>query len=177
MKVDMRELRDGPVDLEIECAPEALHLEDPEYTFPEKVKGAVLFLTAGEKVMARGRLETQIESDCVRCLKKVRTTLRAPVDVLYEVKKDPLLPEEEVFGPRGEGDERIAFFDGDTIKPEQELREALLIELPSLPVCDTACKGLCPKCGTDLNEATCNCEIGIESEPSWKSALKNLKLE
>lgn len=176
MKVDIRDVREHPVELEVDCAPEALELEDPEFSFPDKVKGAVVFSTAGDKIVARGRLETTIESDCVRCLKKVRTPLRAPVDIVYEAQKDPVSPEQEVFGS-SEGDERIAYFTGDTIRPEAQLREALMIELPGLPVCDAACKGLCPKCGTDLNEETCRCEISDVEQPSWKSALKNLKLE
>lgn len=177
MKVEMKELREHPVDLEIDSAPEALDLEDPEYSFPEKVKGAVLFTMAGDRVVARGRLETEVESSCVRCLKKVRTVVRAPVDVVYEEQKEPVTPELEIFGPQGEADERVAFFHGDAIHPETQFREAILIELPSLPVCDEACKGLCPKCGVDLNEGPCECDTSSMDEPSWKSALKNIKLD
>ena len=176
MKVEMKDLRESQVDLQIDCTPEALELQDPEFSFPERVGGAVLFSLAGDKVLARGRLETTIEADCVRCLKKVRATLRAPVDVVYEIRKEAPTPELEVFGP-GEDDERVAFFDGETIRPEPQLREALLIELPSLPVCDAACKGLCPRCGADLNEGVCGCELKGDEEPDWKSALKKMKLD
>ena len=33
----------------------------------------------------------------------------------------------------------------------------ILLELPIRILCREDCKGLCPKCGTNLNESTCNC--------------------
>ncbi len=176
MKVEVKDLRDHPVELTVDCSPESLELQEPSYRFPEKVRGTVAFSLVGDQVLARGRVDTEIESDCVKCLKTIRTTVRAPIDVIYEKKIDPLTPEQEVFGV-GDVDERIAFFDGDTIRPEQQLREAIMLELPALPVCDMACKGLCPKCGADLNEGPCGCDTKVKEVPAWKSALKNLKLE
>jgi uncharacterized protein len=34
--------------------------------------------------------------------------------------------------------------------------DELALGLPLVPVCRPACKGLCPTCGTDLNEAPCD---------------------
>jgi uncharacterized protein len=36
--------------------------------------------------------------------------------------------------------------------------EFILINLPSVYLCDEDCKGLCPKCGKDLNHGECGCE-------------------
>ena len=74
----------GQTVRDVDFATQRLELEDAEFGFPEKIRGAVLFSTAGDKVLARGRLETQIEASCVRCLKKVKATLRAPVDAFFE---------------------------------------------------------------------------------------------
>lgn len=35
--------------------------------------------------------------------------------------------------------------------------EELLLELPAKLLCSEDCKGLCPKCGTNLNSGSCNC--------------------
>lgn len=176
MKVQMKDLREHPVDLEIDISPEALELEDPEFVFPEKVKGAILFTVSGDRVLARGRVETAVEADCVRCLTRVKATVRAPVDVVYEKTSDELTPEVEIFGA-GTSDERVAFFDGETIDAAGQVREAIMIELPHLPLCSEGCQGLCPKCGTNLNEGLCGCEKKNDDAPSWKSALKNMKLD
>jgi hypothetical protein len=34
--------------------------------------------------------------------------------------------------------------------------------LPMKPLCRVDCKGLCPNCGTNLNDTTCDCEIRWE---------------
>ncbi len=38
------------------------------------------------------------------------------------------------------------------------LRDDILLELPSKFLCKESCKGLCPKCGKNLNEGSCNCD-------------------
>lgn len=39
-----------------------------------------------------------------------------------------------------------------------DIREAIILAFPSYPICDPACKGLCPQCGANLNETTCECK-------------------
>ena len=38
------------------------------------------------------------------------------------------------------------------------LRDDILLELPSKFLCKESCKGLCPKCGKNLNEGGCGCD-------------------
>jgi uncharacterized protein len=38
-----------------------------------------------------------------------------------------------------------------------DVREAILLAFPNFPVCSEDCKGLCPRCGADLNKGKCNC--------------------
>ena len=38
------------------------------------------------------------------------------------------------------------------------LRQYRLATIPMAPVCREDCKGICPECGTDLNETACSCE-------------------
>ena len=53
----------------------------------------------------------------------------------------------------------------------------MLSRIPITIFCKPSCKGLCPKCGANLNKTTCNC-TGIESDSVWeKLKLLNLKDE
>ena len=52
------------------------------------------------------------------------------------------------------------------------LREDILLRIPSKVLCDPSCKGLCPKCGKDLNEGECNCDF--HSVDPRLEALRNL---
>ncbi len=54
------------------------------------------------------------------------------------------------------------------------LRDDILLELPSKFLCDESCKGLCPKCGKDLNEGECTCK---RHEPDPRLAALSALLE
>lgn len=171
--VNVKDLEDGPVTLQVNCDAAALELEDPEFEFPEKIHGDVVFSLVRPRVVGKGDLHTRAKTHCVRCLVETMVNIDAPVSVLYESEK-------EIRETRGEvliADEQIVTpFNGDWIQPEEELREALMLELPPLPLCSEVCKGLCPKCGANLNEGPCNCPPENEEVSSWKTALKELKL-
>lgn len=55
------------------------------------------------------------------------------------------------------------------------LRDDILLELPSKFLCKKSCKGLCPKCGKNLNEGECNCDMH-EPDPRF-AVLKQLLSE
>ncbi len=48
----------------------------------------------------------------------------------------------------------------------------ILLSLPAKHLCREDCRGLCPKCGKNLNEGECGCSLR-ETDPRW-DALKNL---
>jgi len=53
------------------------------------------------------------------------------------------------------------------------MREQFYLALPMKPLCREDCKGLCPRCGEDLNVKGCGCVIET-ADPRWE-ALKTLK--
>ncbi|MBX7244236.1 MAG: DUF177 domain-containing protein [Candidatus Sumerlaeaceae bacterium] len=171
--VHVRDLHAGPQDLKVNCSPEQIELADNEFRFTSPVRGTVRFSIAGNKVMAKGQLETEAISGCVRCLQPVSVSIKAPVDVIFDHDEELLKPELEFLGAE---DSTIAYFDGETIKPEQQFRESIMLDLPPLPLCRPDCKGLCPQCGADLNSAPCNCDRKSQ-DIGWKSALKQIKLD
>lgn len=46
-----------------------------------------------------------------------------------------------------------------TLDLDELMRADILLELPTKFLCREDCKGLCPVCGQDLNEGTCNCNL------------------
>ena len=50
------------------------------------------------------------------------------------------------------------------------LREELILRVPDYVVCSESCRGLCPSCGVNLNETTCECVPEAESSP-WSVLL------
>ena len=70
-------------------------------------------------------------------------------------------------------DLNVSIYDGEKIDLTDLVREQILLDLPTQILCREDCKGLCQKCGANLNEVNCNCAEN-ETDPRW-SALKNLK--
>lgn len=176
MRIDARKLLEQPADLEVHCAASELQLADEDYRFLDPVEGTLRFSVAGNEVLARGRVRVMAETECVRCLRKFTLAIAPDVTLTYEHNPELLDPKREFT----ETDEEPAvYFDGETIHPEPELREAILLELPQQPVCSESCRGLCPVCGEDLNAGPCRCAAPVakdKQESPWKTAIKNIKL-
>ncbi len=113
-----------------------------------------------EGLVVRGTVAATWEAACSRCLAPVGGELSVPVGELYE--RHPL-----------EG-ETYLLAEDDVIDLEPMIRDALLLELPAVPLCRADCQGLCPSCGVDRNLASCEC-AGSEPDPRW-AALRSLDL-
>lgn len=181
MKILIKELVGNPRDFDVNLSPAELELADADFEFPHPVAGSLRVSTLGEKqVMAQGDVSTRARSRCVRCLEPVDVVVRAHVNARYERDGRLLDPDSMLLGTE---EELLGYFDGESIDPQPQVREALMMELPLHPVCGAECRGLCPRCGANLNTGACACapEPEEEATPSgneaWKDALKKVKLD
>ncbi len=58
-----------------------------------------------------------------------------------------------------QNDEESYEYCGDSIDLLQAVTDNMLLNLPLVNVCSEDCKGLCPKCGVNLNKETCSCSM------------------
>ena len=63
------------------------------------------------------------------------------------------------------------YYTGESVNLESLLREQIILVRRLKPLCDEICKGLCPRCGANLNRETCPCPPTplIPPLPSWQS--------
>ncbi|MBI5636778.1 MAG: DUF177 domain-containing protein [Nitrospinae bacterium] len=129
---------------------------------------AELALTkAGEDIFVTGRVEGTVKLQCSRCLAEYGMTLAPAIEA-------PFFPR-AAESPEGEeeDDGDVNFHDGEKLDLFPVLRDHLLLAIPFKPLCMEECKGLCPKCGADLNTAPCGC---TPKEPDARfAALQKLK--
>ena len=105
-----------------------------------------------------GKVSTVLELSCSRCLEPFQQPVEAEFDVRY-------LPQSENSGEEREIEEddlTEAFYRDDVIDLGQLMDEQFYLALPMKPLCREACKGLCPNCGTNLNDTTCDCQVRWE---------------
>ncbi|MEG1778901.1 MAG: DUF177 domain-containing protein, partial [Oscillospiraceae bacterium] len=63
-----------------------------------------------------------------------------------------------------DNDEYIVLDDG-ILDLDELATSDIILELPIKNICSKGCKGLCPYCGANLNEKSCNCKA--PSDPVW----------
>lgn len=118
-----------------------------------------------------GRIQSEPQLECNLCLKpfsfKIDTELSVDVAPLNSMGTSP---EHELTG----GELDTDFYEGDEIEPIDFVKEQLLISVPMVPVHSPDCKGLCPVCGTDRNEAECGCRKEGDEGFGPFSKLKDL---
>ncbi len=121
-------------------------------------------------IRARAHWSGTFEAPCARCLEPVRHTLGGDFDLIFRpLGADAGPPERSLGAPETE----IGYYQGEGLVLEDVLREQVLLSLPVRSLCRQDCKGLCPRCGRNLNTEPCSCEE-TPSDPRW-SALSDLR--
>ena len=106
-----------------------------------------------------GAVEATTSLECSRCLKRFPFAVReTAMDFELVPEGSQKMAAEHELG-RSELD--IEFYRGGEIEPAEFIREQLLLAVPMVPVHSPDCKGLCPVCGSDMNERGCGCEREI----------------
>lgn len=134
-----------------------------------RVKGDVLSCTLTSKITSHGyhltgAIKATVEETCDRCLESYFAIHETPLELILTTNEE-LMNEVNV---------NVILF------PETEefvdlsvvLHDIIQLEEPLKRICDENCKGLCPKCGTNLNMHPCSCE-GDNPDHRWK-ALKSI---
>jgi uncharacterized protein len=149
--IDLGSLRQGNTPVELEAEAQDLGLPPEGWVGP--VRGVFEVEKTGEKVTVRGSVAATARLECVRCLTEFDLPLRPSLDVFAERTGSGRRRDEDAL----ERDDYMKFHDGRQLDLCADARELLLLELPMVPRCREDCRGLCLKCGADLNAGPCGC--------------------
>lgn len=144
--------------------------DDPELEFSTgAIQGTVRVERHGRDILLRGQLQGRLQLACGRCLEDFTAPVAGNFDLLLVPGPQSLTEEEELSGP----DLDLEYYSGDFINLQEILREQIILMVPIKPLCDEACRGLCPSCGANLNRESCSCQK--EKSDSPFAALGKLK--
>jgi uncharacterized protein len=129
VKQILRQLRQG--ELRYHDFYEKISVEVEGAEDPVHIQGSLS--REGSQIMLRFRGRLLVHVPCDRCLKEA--------SYLYQVEIEELLEPEE--------DEQFDL--------AEIVNECFVVQRPSQVLCDAECKGLCPYCGADRNETSCDC--------------------
>ncbi|MBQ5867202.1 MAG: DUF177 domain-containing protein [Oscillospiraceae bacterium] len=128
-------------------------------TEPVKAEGTVRN-TAGVLVM-KGEITTCIHGICDRCAAEFDREMALPIDAVLVTE----LANEE------NEDEWVFTLEGDSADLDDIVRTIFVLNMDSKLLCSDDCKGMCCRCGKNLNEGPCSCEKEIDPR---LAALKQL---
>ena len=116
--------------------------------------------TAGVLVMT-GQITTTLQGVCDRCAGEFTSYEEIPIDVVLVTE----LSNED------NEDEWVFPLEGDSADLEDIVRTVFVLNMDSKLLCKDDCKGLCCRCGKNLNQGPCNCQK--ELDPRF-AALRQL---
>jgi uncharacterized protein len=112
------------------------------------INGAVKLLRTNRSILVSGRLETAVREVCSRCL-------------------------DEFDYPTESG--TFTIDENNTLDLNEAARQYTLLVRPMKPICGENCAGLCPQCGRNLNNQSCDC-AAVNPDSAW-APLKGLFAE
>ena len=131
------------------------------YPVSEPVLASGMVRNTAGVLMMTGSITTCIHGICDRCASEFDREIDFPIDVVLVTE----LANEE------NEDEWVFPLEGDSADLDDIVRTVFVLNLDSKLLCDEDCKGLCCRCGKNLNDGPCSCQK--ELDPRF-AALKQL---
>jgi len=148
MRIDLHEIINVPGGtVSFDYEPDTSHLDFcsvKEVIEPLRARGYIRN-NAGVLTL-KGKATAKLICACDRCAEEFEHTVRLDIEaVLAEELHD-------------EDNSDIYLLDGDYADLDEIVLTAYVLEMDAKFLCKPDCKGLCPKCGRNLNEAPCSCK-------------------
>lgn len=107
-----------------------------------------------DTVAVEGPVNVAARVACSRCLEEF--DLEMSVDMSINILPKTTLPESAEMELHTE-DLDVYYYEGDEIDIDPFIYEEVVLNVPVRPLCDEACKGICPTCGKNKNTELCEC--------------------
>lgn len=143
-------------DYELDLSSQELSGTKP-FASPVRVSGSVGNYTG--IVEMRAKADFVLELCCDRCAKPISVAQK--VDIFHTL----------VTHLNDEANDELLLVNELRFDLDPLVTEDIFLSLPSKFLCKEDCKGVCPKCGKDLNTDSCSCEKEIDPR---LTALKQL---
>jgi len=165
LSFDIRSLESQAAHVTGSLAPDDPVWEDGDVrpTEPIRVEGR-LSSAGASRFYFSGRIHGKTEVPCRRCLKEVEVFVDEDAHFIFSSEGEDSADDPDVFP----FDPLAATLD---LKPA--VRETWLLTVPGFALCKEDCKGLCPSCGIDWNNGTCDC-VPVTTESRW-DALRAIR--
>lgn len=143
MIIDLTKVSEGT--FAYEYTPTANFLDKFLCTMSAPIKISGEYQEVDEGILVTGNMKYTLEYNCARCLETVNNNYSVDFGEIYTLKSDD--------------DYHIT---DDKIDITPIIEENIILNINYRVLCNEDCKGLCPECGTNLNNNKCNCNTSID---------------
>ncbi len=154
MKINIRDLeRNDNKHFEFLKQFNDFSIGEEKIIFVEPVKLAINVNKNEHEFFVQGKLNTTIKLRCNRCLEYFHKKIKADffesfISEMYFYKDANNL----------KVDDYLHILTGDLIYLDDFVKQNIILSIPVKRICSDNCKGLCSKCGTNLNNNKCKCK-------------------
>jgi len=172
LSIDVRSIPDKGTDREWLCDAQSLDLDADVVRMLGSATVVVHFARQGREVRVAGSVRCRLEQTCGRCSEPFERAEAIKLDVVFlpaetgakdalhiDLQEDP--------------DVNVTWYEGPQIDVAPDVRDVIMLSMPMTPLCRADCKGLCPRCGANLNAGPCTCPAEPSASPF--AVLEGLK--
>lgn len=178
MKLQIAQIREGDNPFHFESAREPWlqammkKIGEEGYTFAAPMTVDLQLTKLEPDYYLRGDLKFGLEQPCARCAEPFALPLQHHFELA--LSHVPGLKKEEFAASEESEELDMNFFHGNEIDLGPVLEEQFFLSVPIKSVCKEDCKGICQKCGKNLNQGDCDCKSEDDDHPfSLLSKLKH----
>lgn len=154
MQINLSELilSEGKVmSLEAQYEPDWYKTKVGTYKIVEKKPLLMKFTNLGnKKILLETVIDMTLQMRCDRCLETVLQKIHIDFSREFDMN--------ETEKQRIESLDEINFMSGNNLDVDGFVYGEVLMNLPMKVLCREDCKGICNRCGANLNHETCNCD-------------------
>ena len=174
MEFKAKDIGEEGVDVDLRLTPSWLEGNLPGIDVkpaPEGIRFEGRLEPSGDDFLLRGHLGGALITPCSRCLEPATLALDTDVSVMF-VEKEPADEDEDDESLEAPD---VLTFDNGVIDLGSELRDEILLAIPTQVLCKEDCAGLCPVCGGNRNLEPCDCAEKQRLAESKFASLASLK--
>lgn len=161
MKISIDEIPQTPKEIQFSESVEELNKifsqsSYREFGFPASLEVEVRFYRAAADLFFDGRFKGKLSGICGRCAEEFFFDMDQAFDfVLIPAPAKPPRKAEELH----RDDLGLSYYSGEEIDLSPLIAEQVMLALPTQPLCDENCRGLCSSCGVNRNRESCGCNV------------------
>lgn len=166
MLIDLSKLllHEGKVDkLAVDIEMDSIDTGTGSYRIVDKEPVHLTLSNIGKKmILMEASINLALLMPCDRCLENVKTDFNLNITKEIDMKESD--------SDRQKRLDEMNFIESALLDMEKFVYNEMIIELPMKVLCNTDCRGICNKCGENLNLHTCDCE-STELDPRMSKVL------